>query len=378
MEDKKIPAAQIPPAATDGGQPIACSCNHSITENQEEYNSQMEQLHQIRAHYDPNRLFAMSMYELFEHSYQTRPAIVEGLIYPGTHILAGAPKVGKSFLVAQIAYAVSTGASLWGYDVRQGSVLYLALEDDYVRLRERLYRMFDVECTEHLYLAIGAKQVGHGLVGQLDCFLHEHPDTTLIIIDTVQRVREAEVCGTSYASDYEFIREMKEFADRTGVCIMMVHHTRKRHSEDPFETVSGTFGLVGAADSIFVLHRESAETNEVALSIRGRDQAEQTLYLTHNPDRLIWELVRVDSEPWKNPPDPLLESVAEMLQNSDVWVGSPTELVKTLNLELQPNKLTMRLNVLSGRLATDYGIGFEASRTHDGRRIKLFRIEQNK
>ena len=59
----------------------------------------------------------------------------------------GAPKVGKSFLMAQLAYHVGMGLSLWGYEVRQGTVLYLALEDNHRRLQERLYRMFGVEST---------------------------------------------------------------------------------------------------------------------------------------------------------------------------------------------------------------------------------------
>ena len=55
-------------------------------------------------------------------------------LYSGAYILAGAPKIGKSFLVAQLAYHVSTGQRLWGYEVHQGTVLYLALEDDFQRI----------------------------------------------------------------------------------------------------------------------------------------------------------------------------------------------------------------------------------------------------
>ena len=72
-------------------------------------------------------------------------------MYAGAYILAGAPKIGKSFLVAQLAYHVSTGQPLWGYDVHQGTVLYLALEDDFRRLQDRMSRMFGVEGTDELY-----------------------------------------------------------------------------------------------------------------------------------------------------------------------------------------------------------------------------------
>ena len=69
---------------------------------------------------------------------------MEGLLYAGAYILAGAPKIGKSFLVAQIAYHVSTGQDLWGYKVHQGTVLYLALEDDFQRIQSRMFMMYGV------------------------------------------------------------------------------------------------------------------------------------------------------------------------------------------------------------------------------------------
>ena len=137
--------------------------------------------------------------------YPGRPPVVDGLLYAGTYLFVGAPKVGKSFLMAQLAYHVSMGLSLWGYEVRQGTVLYLALEDNHRRLQERLYRMFGVESTGNLFFAIGAKQLGGGLEEQLKGFVREHTDTRLIIIDTLQKIREAGAEKYSYANDYEVI-----------------------------------------------------------------------------------------------------------------------------------------------------------------------------
>ena len=68
------------------------------------------------------------MNELYENVYQSRPPVIDGLLYPGTYLFAGAPKVGKSFLMAQLAYHVSMGLPLWDYPVHKGTVLYLALE----------------------------------------------------------------------------------------------------------------------------------------------------------------------------------------------------------------------------------------------------------
>ncbi|MBQ2085499.1 MAG: AAA family ATPase [Oscillospiraceae bacterium] len=98
-----------------------------------------------------DKLQILSMDELYDQVFSDRPPIIDGLLYTGAYLLAGAPKVGKSFLAAQIAYHVSTGQKLWDYDVRQGTVLYLALEDNYQRLQARLSRMFGVEGTANLY-----------------------------------------------------------------------------------------------------------------------------------------------------------------------------------------------------------------------------------
>ena len=141
--------------------------------------------------------------------YKSRSAIIEGVLYPGTYLLAGAPKIGKSFLVAQLAYHVSTGKELWGYQVTQGTVLYLALEDDHRRLQERMYRMFGTDSSEKLFFATCAKQIGNGLEDQLKKFMQKHSDTKLVILDTLQKIREVGNEKNSYAKDYEIIGKLR-------------------------------------------------------------------------------------------------------------------------------------------------------------------------
>ena len=86
---------------------------------------------------DPTYLKTVSMSELLDNVYQSKPPLMDGLLYRGTYLFVGAPKLGKSFLMTQLAYHISTGTPLWNYPVRKGTVLYLALEDDYRRLQER-------------------------------------------------------------------------------------------------------------------------------------------------------------------------------------------------------------------------------------------------
>ena len=163
---------------------------------------------------DKSSLNELSMTELYDRVYEPKAPVVEGLLYPGTYIFAGSPKVGKSFFMAQLAYHVAAGIPLWDYPVRQGAVLYLALEDDYARLQKRLSRMFGVESSDSLYLVTESGTVSDGLEAQLEQFVARHPDTALIIIDTLQRIREIGGEQYSYAKDYELIKLLKAFTDK--------------------------------------------------------------------------------------------------------------------------------------------------------------------
>lgn len=122
--------------------------DENSSENLEEIYRQMQRMN------DPAYLHTVSMNDLYETVFQSRPPVIDGLLYSGTYLFAGAPKVGKSFFMAQLAYHISTGQKLWDYDVHQGTVLYLALEDDYQRLQERMSRMFGVEGTDSLHFAV--------------------------------------------------------------------------------------------------------------------------------------------------------------------------------------------------------------------------------
>lgn len=103
------------------------------------------------------------MAELYDSVYPSKPPLIDGLLYPGTYLFAGAPKLGKSFLMVQIAYHISMGVPLWEYPARKGTVLYLALEDDYRRLQERLYRMFGTDGADSLFFSVSAGNLGNGL-----------------------------------------------------------------------------------------------------------------------------------------------------------------------------------------------------------------------
>ncbi|MEE1173598.1 MAG: helicase RepA family protein [Ruminococcus sp.] len=327
--------------------------------------------------FDENYLHTVSMTELYDTVYENRPPIVDGLLYSGLYLFVGSPKIGKSFLMAQLAYHISTETPIWNYKVSKGTVLYLALEDDYSRLQKRLYQMFGTDSADNLYLSVSASQLNDGLDKQLESFITKHADTKLIIIDTLQKVREVSA-DYSYSNDYEIISRLKRFADNNKICMILVHHTRKQKSDDSFDMISGTNGLLGAADGAFVLQKEKRTANAATLEISGRDQQDQKLYLNRNPDNLIWELERTETELWKEPLEPLLQVISQKFsESSPAWQGSPTELVSWLGVDMKPNALSLKLNINAARLFNEYGIRYSNRHTHSGRVITLHLEQQS-
>ena len=321
-------------------------------------------------------LQTVSMTELYDTVYPPRTPVVDGFLYGGTYLFVGAPIVGKSFFMGQLAYHVAMGLPLWDYPVRKGTVLYLALEDDYARLQRRLSGMFGVECADNLYFATQAKTLNEGLDRQLEEFLKEHTDARLIIIDTLQKVREVGGDRYSYSSDYEIVTKLKSFSDKYGICLLVVHHTRKLESEDSFDMISGTNGLLGAADGAFIMHKKKRTDNEAVLDIVGRDQPDQELTIEFDRECCVWKFKKAETELWKQPPNPLLEAINNFLtEDKPEWEGTATELVSQLpDMQIQANVLSRKLNVVNSQLLNNYGIFYDNKRGHE-RKIVLKRLE---
>ena len=185
--------------------------------------------------------------ELMDMQFLPRSTVVDGMLPAGCYILAGAPKVGKSFLMAQLCWCVATGTPFLGQPTHRSQVLYLSLEDTGERVQGRLIRMFGVEHqVGRLHLKFGTDLRGRDLLAMLEGFFMGHPSVRLVVIDTFQRVREGGGAQYSYQSDYEEIRPFKEFTDIHDVALILVHHTRKNtESENSFDRISGTNGLLG-------------------------------------------------------------------------------------------------------------------------------------
>ena len=136
--------------------------------------------------------------------------------------------------------------------------------------------------------------------------------------------------------------------------------------------ISGTTGLLGCADGSLLMQKKKRTALEATIDVVGRDQQDQILYLSKDPNTQIWNLDKTETELHKEPPDPVLEAVARLVTSEQPeWTGSPSELAEALNTGMATNALTKYLNVKCGRLMDEYGISYENKAKHSGRRVRL-------
>lgn len=223
--------------------------------------------------------------------------VVSGFLAEGVTILAGPPKLGKSWLAYNWALAVAAGSPAFGSKpVVQGDVLYLALEDSERRLKGRLLHMGVSNPPERLTLATEWPGLDHGCIPELEAWADSVKRPVLVIVDVLKMVRGAQKPNeTVYDADYRAVTGLGRFARDRGISVVVVHHTRKAVADDPLESISGTNGLTGAADSILVLKRDIG-TGNATLYVRGRDIEENETALKFNRDNGTWDLLGAASE----------------------------------------------------------------------------------
>lgn len=205
--------------------------------------------------------------------------IVPGLFAEGLCIIGGKGKMGKSWLLYQIAAAVALGGIALGeISVDPGRVLYLALEDTARRLKSRLDRILDGgSAPDNLHIFTRWKRMNKGGQSDLVEWFRKYPDTRLVVIDTFAKVRSVkDKPGNVYDEDYQAMSEIKQVADDHGATIVLIHHFNKmKDADDWVDSLSGSIGISGAADGIVGFFRERGR-QEAVLKITGRDIDDET------------------------------------------------------------------------------------------------------
>ena len=184
-----------------------------------------------------------------------------------------------------LCFSVAEGEKFLDHDTEQGTVLYLDLEDPESRLIQRARGIRDI-IPSKFHEATKAGRLGGGLTEQIEDFVKEHPDTNLVVIDTLQKIRKPK--GDTYAGDYAVISALKNLADRLDIAIVCIHHTRKMKAKDTFDSVLGSTGLTAAADGIYVLERKADGKPFGRLSFISRDLPDGDLPVRFDHDTCRW------------------------------------------------------------------------------------------
>lgn len=312
--------------------------------------------------------------EILTMNLPTQSYLVEPILPSGLFLLAGSPKIGKSWFVLQLGIAISNGTEFLGFKTQQSKVLYLCLEDTYQRIQNRLIDYED-ESLDNIEFTMQANKLDNGLVKELDHYVAEHGKTKLIIIDTLQKIRTVRGDGYTYGQDYKEINILNEFVNRTGVSILLVHHLRKMKADDPFEEISGTTGIAGAVDGMYVMKKNKESRNGINLTATGRDILSFDLKISFNEETHHWELLEKSLE--DETMDEHILNLVEFVNRVESFEGTATELSDLLKKHLD---FGVTASVLSKKIKKNvktlhnHNIEFKGVRTRYQRTISLKKI----
>ena len=259
---------------------------------------------------------------------------IPGLLTEGLTLFGGKPKTGKSILCVQICLEIARGIEvLNSIKADPGGVIYLALEDSPRRLQERLKsQLGGLEPPDNFHLCFSSPKLDEESLSELLSTVQSIEDPKLVVIDTLGKIRPYKGSGTDsgYQADYQYASQLKELADNLETAVLVVHHLRKMPADDPIEALSGTNGLAGAADAIWILDRSRTKADAL-LTVTGRDIEERVLGLSFDKESLRW---RISGEgPILQMTEPR-QRILEVLKESEAEAGiGPGQIAEKLGYE---------------------------------------------
>lgn len=299
--------------------------------------------------------------------------LIDGVLSDGLAIMAGDSKIGKSWMVLWMCLQISKGEPVWGLPTRKTDVVYLALEDREWRVQQRMQDLTDTP-PENLHFGFSCGQLGAELESQIEDVLKDYPSTGLIFLDTLQMVRDnVSAKVNAYAQDYKDLSSLKKIADNHGICIFVVHHTRKeRDGGNIFNDMTGSTGIMGVADTGMILRKEDRFGDNATLCITGRDVEEKKLKM--QMCGVKWEITEelsADDLRKERIPD-FVFKVVDFLFEHRKFEGTVSELLAAVgNTELKPNVASKYLTRFYSEVFAPMGISYEYRKTAAARTICL-------
>lgn len=286
----------------------------------------------------PAGVQAWSARELSEMELPPIRHVVEGLLPMGMGVLVAKPKLGKSWMVLDLCLAVAQGEPFLGFPTRQHGTLYLALEDGKSRMQTRLRRLLEGRpAPANMHVMFQAQRLGEGLLETLGEYLDANPDIHLVCIDTLSKIKpKAKPFENAYDADYDYMGRLKAFADSRGICVLLVHHTRKsKNPEDSFDNINGSTGILGAADFTIVLDKQSRMDDEAGFLLTGRDIEQCERVIRFDQARCRWVMqgtaaqLAAQRRVAEYEAEPIVKTLRVLLQQGDgTWSGYSKNLME--------------------------------------------------
>jgi DNA-binding transcriptional ArsR family regulator len=224
--------------------------------------------------------------------------LVDGLIPARSrNSLVSKPKVGKTWLALEFALAIAAGGYALGkLKCRQGSVLYLALEDGETRLHRRLIKILEscqMSMPDAFYYETECPPVDKGGLINVVSWIEQTENPALVVIDTLKAFRPVDIPKGKgvYDVDYESTQALMPYVEKYGTAILWPHHANKRSSNDPIDLISGSFGLAGGLDNNLVITKEYGK-NLAKLHRIGRDYVDDApITIQFSRETALWTAV---------------------------------------------------------------------------------------
>ena len=283
--------------------------------------------------------------------YAVNPILPEGLV-----CIAGRPKAMKSWLMYKLCFCVENGLNFLGHKIEQGNALYLALEDSKRRLKERAFKMGHEKNKNFPTTDIEAPYLGMGLEEDLQKWIDGVSKPKLIVVDTLARVKAAVGFkkGTAYDIDNELLRKLQHLAITNGVCIAFVTHLSKATQDYNFDKITGSVGLQGMTDAMWLIDRGDNSPN-ASITGRGRDILDFEYAVKWNDETMTYDYMGNKVVIEMNENRKLILDAMKSLKDGGVSEVRPSDVIKYYG-EKATSKKGKNISRTMQRMADDFEI----------------------
>lgn len=310
---------------------------------------------------------------------------VDKLIPQGLTLICSLPKIGKSWLALDMGISIASGKPILGFNTKQSEVLYLALEDSENRLKERTNKILKGNKAPNNFIySIKCDDIQNGLIEELEEIKEKEPNLKVIIIDTLQKVRSMYRGSNNYSNDYKELSQLKDFADKYSMGIILIHHLKKGYEGDIFDKVSGTNGITGTVDTTIVLTKQNRSDEDTILSIVGRDVEYNQYVVRFNKDVFKWIMIsnyedmekELEKQDYEN--NPIVKTIIENVEKNDgIWETTckefEEELFNNYSDIIDTTINSKKLNPLRNQLKKYSGIIYYMGGPKNGKRPLVFK-----